>query len=283
MSDIDIIFSVLFFILGAIIGSFLNVVIHRVPRKESTLPKSHCPECKTPIKPYDNVPILSWLLLKGKCRYCKKQIPIRYPFVEILTALLFTISFWKIGFNLFLPVALLFIAATIALIFIDAEHMLLPNVITYPMLFFALVSRITFALIFEKSFFSDLNHFPSTLMKDYPIWLASLTSAIFGAFVGGGFLWVVGKIWEILRKMEAMGLGDVKMMAAVGALLGWQLTLLAIFIGAFTGALVGIFVAQKHGTLQAKIPFGVFLGFGSIVSLLFGEEIIKIYLKLAMP
>lgn len=273
-----------FFIFGAMIGSFLNVVIYRVPRKESVVfPRSACPNCKKLIKPYDNIPILSWLILKGRCRYCKKRISIRYFLVEIITATLFAITLWKIGFNAFFFVSITFIAMVIALVFIDAEQMILPNVITYPMFFLALVSRVLFALIFEKEFFSDLNYFPSTVMESYHLTIVTLVSALFGAIVGGGFLWITGEFWKLLRKIEAMGMGDVKMMAAVGAFLGWRLTLLSIFIGAFTGTIAGIFVARKHGTLQVQIPFGIFLGIGSIISLLFGEEIIEAYLKLASP
>lgn len=277
---------IFFFLLGSIIGSFLNVVIHRVPLEESIIfPNSACPKCKNAIKPYDNLPILSWLMLGGKCRNCKNPISARYPAVELFTGLLYLLVFWQIGFNPFLPVALLFVSATVALIFIDAEHMILPNVITYPLFVFALLVRIAYPLFFTKNYFADIQFFPLNSLQYYPLWLVSLCGAILGAMVGGGSLWLVGEIWKRLRGVEAMGLGDVKMLFGVGALLGWRLTLLTIFLGAFTGAIAGIIVIakQKDKGLQAQIPFGIFLGIGSIISLLFGEQMIAWYLDMFVP
>ncbi len=274
---------VFIFIFGAAVGSFLNVVIHRIPNEESIVfPNSACPNCKESIKPYDNIPILSWLFLRGKCRNCENPISARYAAVELLTALLFLLTYWQIGFNAFLPVCLIFVSATVALIFIDAENMILPNVITYPLLVFALLARLIFPLFFGWSFFSDLQVFPLTYLQDYPVWLVSLAGAILGGLVGGGSLWLVGEIWKRLRGVDAMGLGDVKMMFAVGALLGWRLTLLSIFLGAFSGAVIGVFLIarQKEKDMQTQIPFGIFLGIGSIVALLFGEPIIHWYLSM---
>ncbi len=137
------------FLFGGIVGSFLNVVIHRVPNEQSIVfPNSACPRCKTPIKAYDNIPILSWMILRGRCRSCRASISARYPAVELLTALLFVLVYWQVGISPFLPVCLLFAAVIMALVFIDAEHMILPNVITYPLLVFALLVRIVFPLIF---------------------------------------------------------------------------------------------------------------------------------------
>ena len=271
------------FTFGAAVGSFLNVVIHRVPNDESIIfPNSACPKCSNRIKFYDNIPILSWLLLGGKCRNCKIPISIRYPLVELFTALLFVLVFWQIGFNAFLPVCLIFVTAIVALIFIDAEHMILPDVINFPLLFFALLVRLIYPLFFGSSYFSDLQIFPLSQMETYPVWMVSLLGAILGGLVGGGSLWLVGEIWKRLRGVDAMGLGDVKMMFAVGALLGWRLTLLSIFLGAFSGAVIGIFVIarQKDKDLQTQIPFGIFLGIGSIIALLFGEQIVKWYLTM---
>jgi Type II secretory pathway, prepilin signal peptidase PulO and related peptidases len=282
----DAVGYVFFFLLGSIIGSFLNVVIHRVPREESIVfPNSTCPKCKNAIKPYDNIPIFSWLILGGKCRSCKAGISPRYPAVELLTGLLFLLVFWQIGFNAFLPVALLFSAAMVSLIFIDAEHMILPNVINYPMMILAVVMRLSFAFAFGDAYFSDLNYFPATYFADYPVWVVTLINALLGALVGGGSLWLVGEIWKRLRGVEAMGLGDVKMMFGVGALLGWRLTFLTIFLAAFTGAAAGLLVIakQKDRDLQTQIPFGIFLGIGAIVALLFGEKIIAWYVQSFMP
>ena len=278
------------FLLGSVIGSFLNVVIHRVPLEESVVfPNSACPKCKNAIKPYDNLPVLSWLALGGKCRNCKNPISPRYPAVELLTGLLFLLVFWQIGFNAFLPVALIFVAATVALVFIDAEHMILPNVITYPLLIFALLVRIAFPLfldgMFVRGVFKDLSFYPLSFLELYPLWLVSLCGAILGALVGGGSLWLVGEIWKRLRGVDAMGLGDVKMLFGVGALLGWRLTLLTIFIGALTGAIAGIalIAKQKDKDLQTQIPFGIFLGIGSVVALLFGDQMIAWYMDKFVP
>lgn len=275
------------FLFGAIVGSFLNVVIHRVPLEESIVfPNSACPKCKNAIKSYDNIPILSWLILGGKCRNCKNPISPRYPAVELLTAILFLLVYWQIGFVWYLPVCLIFVAAMISLVFIDSEYMILPDVITYPLLFFALIVRLTFPLIYQADFFSDTKIFPLNLIDPgVPSWLVSLFGAILGGLIGGGSLWLVGELWKRLRGVEAMGFGDVKMMFGVGALLGWQLTFLTIFLGALTGSLIGIFVMMKdrENGLQAKIPFGIFLGIGAVVSLLFGEQIIIWYFATFVP
>ncbi len=274
------------FVLGACIGSFLNVLIHRIPNEESIVfPNSTCPKCKNAIKPYDNIPLFSWLMLGGKCRSCKARIAPRYLAVELINALLFVLVFWQVGFNPFLPVVLVFVSAIVALIFIDAEHMILPDVINFPLLFIALIVRIGFAVAFGSAYFSDLQFFPLNQMENLPIWLVSLIGAVLGGLVGGGFLWLVGAIWKKLRGVEAMGLGDVKMMFAVGALLGWRLTLLSIFLGAFSGAVIGVVVIsrQKNKDMQTQIPFGIFLGIGSILSLLFGEQMIRWYFDTFVP
>ncbi len=275
------------FVFGGVIGSFLNVVIHRVPREESIVfPNSTCPKCGNAIKPYDNIPIVSWLVLRGKCRKCGEKISARYPAVELLSALLFMVVGWSVGFTVFLPVALIFTVTIVALVFIDAEHMLLPDVLTFPLLGFALLSRLIFSFVPNNEvYFSDVRFYPLTQLSDSPAWLVALLAALLGGLVGGGSLWLVGEIWKRLRGVDAMGLGDVKLMFGVGALLGWRLTVLTIFLGAFTGALVGVIVIarSKDKDMQAKIPFGIFLGIGALVSLLFGEQIIRWYVETFIP
>jgi len=265
------------FIFGAAVGSFLNVVIHRVPNRQSIVfPNSACPKCGNSIKSYDNIPILSWLLLRGKCRNCSEGISARYPAVELLTALLFLTVYATIGFNPFLPVCLIFVAAVVALLFIDAGHMILPDVITYPLLVFVFVVRIVFPLVFSTNYFDS----PPGFLSGYSTWVGSLGSAILGAAAGGGSLWLVGEAWKRLRGVDAMGLGDVKMM-----LLGWRLAFLSIFIAAFTGSIAGVIMIarQKNKDLQAQIPFGIFLGIGSIAALLFGESLIAWYIRTFVP
>jgi leader peptidase (prepilin peptidase)/N-methyltransferase len=263
---------------GAIIGSFLNVVIHRLPREQSiVLPSSKCPKCKTAIKPYDNVPVISYLILRGRCRSCGVRISPRYPAVEAITAILFAAVTWTDGGSYALGFDLVFTAALVALIFIDAEHMILPNAITYPGMVFALIARIAIPYLVGPGHFDDLPQLLS-FFPTWPMWLVSLAGAAFGALVGGGFLWLMGYMWEKLRGIEAMGFGDVKMMLMVGAFLGWRLTILTILIGAFTGSIAGIAMMYRRGrTLQMMLPFGIFLGIGSIVSLLYGPQIIHWY------
>lgn len=269
------------FVLGACIGSFLNVVIYRVPHEKSLLPSSKCPNCDSAIKPWQNVPILGWLMLGGKCANCKEAISWRYPAIELLTAVMFCVVYWQIGFTPYLAVALAFTATMISLVFIDAEHMILPNVITYPMFVISLVIRVVFPIAFAGFVFEDTQYAPISMLNTWPAWATSLAGALLGALIGGGSLWAVGAIWKALRGVEAMGLGDVKLLLGIGALFGWRLTLLTIFIGAFTGAIAGIVVVMrsKDKDMQAQIPFGIFLGIGSIVSMLFGERIIGWYLS----
>lgn len=282
----EILAYIFIFVFGAAIGSFLNVVIYRVPNELSVVfPNSACPKCKAPIKAYDNIPILSWLILGGKCRGCKEKISAQYPIVEFLTALIFVLFYWQIGLTPFLPVCLLFAATIIALIFIDAEHMILPDVITLPFWGLMIVIRVVFGIFFGAAYFSDLGYAPLTWMHGYPVWLISLAGAILGGLAGGGSLWLIGAIWKLRTKREAMGFGDVKMMAGVGALLGWRLSFLSIFLGAFSGAIIGVVLIakQKDKDLQTQIPFGIFLGIGSVIALLFGEPMIKWYVATFVP
>ncbi len=275
---------VFIFVVGAAIGSFLNVVIYRVPTELSLMTGSACPNCKKPIRFYHNVPIVGWLMLGGKCSDCKAAIAWRYPAVELLTAVVFCLVYSQIGLTAYLPVALAFAATMIALIFIDADHMTLPNVITYPMFIIALIVRIVYPIAFDGNYFSDTTFAPISLLQGYPSWVVSLAGALFGALIGGGSLWAVGAIWKLLRGVEAMGLGDVKLLLGIGALLGWRLTLLTIFVGAFTGAIAGVALIsrQKEKDLQTQIPFGIFLGIGSIVAILFGDKMIAWYLSTFM-
>jgi leader peptidase (prepilin peptidase) / N-methyltransferase len=259
-------------VVGAVIGSFLNVVIHRVPREESiAFPASHCPSCDAAIRPYDNIPVVSWAVLRGRCRSCRAPISARYPAVELLTGALFALTYLlHSGLTLSLPFDLAFVATIVALVFIDAEHMILPNVITYPGFGLALVTRAVVPNLYGVASLGG-GHVPA--------WLLSLGGALLGAIVGGGFLWLIGWLWERARGVEAMGLGDVKMMLMVGAFLGWPLTLLTIFLGVLTGSVAGVGAMLRRGErdMQMLLPFGIFLGLGSLVSLLFGAQIIDWY------
>jgi leader peptidase (prepilin peptidase)/N-methyltransferase len=272
--------------LGAIIGSFLNVVIFRLPREESIVfPNSRCPQCSTAIHAYDNIPVLSYLILRGRCRTCSAPISARYPAVEALTGILFVAVFLhdvyvRSGPTPALPFDLLFISALLALIFIDAEHMILPNAITYPGIGFALAARVALPFLMGANAFDDLSALSHTAyFSGLPLWAVSLIGAVLGALAGGGSLWLMGWLWEKLRGVEAMGLGDVKMMFMVGAYLGWRLTVLTIFLGVITASLTGVLLMLKRGerNMQMLLPFGIFLGIGSIIALLIGARIISWY------
>lgn len=267
-------------IFGAMLGSFLNVVIHRVPREESiVLPSSRCPSCGSTIAFYDNVPILSYLMLRGRCRACRTHISARYPAVEALTGLLWVAVAWRDGLTFALPFDLAFVTAVMALVFIDAEHMILPNAITYPGIVFSVIARLALPYLMGQPHFEDLPMLQAGLLAGQPLWVVSLASALLGALVGGGSLWLMGWLWEKLRGVEAMGLGDVKMMFMVGAYLGWRLTILNIFVGVFSGSLIGILLMLRQGKrdMQMLLPFGVFLGIGAIAALLVGGPIVDWY------
>ena len=267
-------------VFGAIIGSFLNVVVHRVPNDESIVfPNSRCPSCGSGIAFYDNIPVLSYIALGAKCRHCKEHISFRYPAVELLTAAMFVGVAWHDGLSAALPFDLIFTSALLALVFIDAEHMILPNVITYPGIAFAVVARIVIPYLTGTPHFDDIPSISQGALAGMPIWVTSLVGALIGALVGGGSLWLMGWTWEKLRGIEAMGLGDVKMMFMVGAYLGWRLTILTIFVGVLTGSIIGIFLMVRSGqrNMQMLLPFGVFLGLGAIAALLFGIPVVAWY------
>ena len=267
-------------VFGAVIGSFLNVVIHRVPLEESIVfPNSRCPSCGGAIAFYDNIPVLSWVMLGAKCRSCKERISFRYPAVELLTAALFVAVTWHAGLSAALPFDLIFASALLALVFIDAEHMILPNVITYPGIVFAVIARIAIPYLTGTPHFDDVPSLSHGALANMPVGVVSLAGALIGALIGGGSLWLMGWTWEKLRGIEAMGLGDVKMMFMVGAYLGWRLTILTIFVGVLTGSVIGIALMARKGqrNMQMLLPFGVFLGLGAIAALLFGAPLVEWY------
>lgn len=265
---------------GAIIGSFLNVVIHRLPREESIVfPNSRCPACAAAIHPLDNIPVISYLILRGRCRACRARISPRYPIVETLTALLYALVFLRDGLTAALPFDLAFVTALVALVFIDYDHMILPDAITYPGMIFAVVARLMIPYLMGRPYFEDLEQLMGGILAGWPVWAASLCGALLGALAGGGSLWLLGWTWERLRGVEAMGLGDVKMMFMVGAYLGWRLTVLTIFLAVLTGSLTGLLLMlyRRERNMQMLLPFGIFLGLGTLIALLFGARIVSWY------
>ncbi len=282
------------FIFGLLIGSFLNVVIYRVPLGESiVLPASHCPNCNAAIKPYDNVPVLSYALLGGKCRNCRVGISPIYPTIELLVAILFLLVFIKDGnqfhvfddhymqvparFWLTLVGDLVFVSFIVPLVFIDLRHMLLPNVLTFPGLAVLFVLRV---LAPDPWQIRRTPHwFGLTAQHE---WALAIVCAVLGMVAGGGTLWLIRWGYQKLRHVEGMGLGDVKMMLMVGAFLGWQLTFLTIFLGSMIGSLVGIGVMVARGSnMKMEIPFGVFLGPAALVAQFVGKPLIDWYLGMA--
>ena len=254
--------------LGAIVGSFLNVVIHRYPREESIVfPPSRCPHCGTHIKPYDNVPVLAWLWLRGRCRACREPITARYPLVELANALFYAAAFQRTGPTWgFLAVAAL-VSMTIVLIYIDLDIQILPDVIDLP--------GVVIGLIIGATHLGAL--YPDLMLSK------TLLESIVGAAVGAGVLLVIALTYKLIRKMEGMGLGDVKMMAMLGAVIGWEPLFPLFLIASVAGALVGLFVAAKSAAgMQVAVPFGVFLGLAFLVVLFFGPTLWDLWMKLLL-
>jgi leader peptidase (prepilin peptidase)/N-methyltransferase len=240
-------------LLGLAIGSFLNVVIHRLPRHESLVsPGSRCPECGYELRPIDNIPFVSYVLLRGRCRKCGMRISPRYPIIEVATAVLFVLHYLMFGWTLLLSVRLLFSAALVALFAIDLEHRLLPDRITLPGIVLGLA-----ASMFLPPGFRD---------------------ALIGTIAGGGVLWLVGEAYYRYAGEEGMGGGDVKMLAMIGAFLGWQLVLVALVFSSIAGAVIGLVViALKRGDMKYALPYGTFLAIAGAIASLYGDQIFRWY------
>jgi len=274
-----LIFLLLYALLGLIVGSFLNVCIYRLPRGESIVfPRSHCPGCGQGIGALDNIPVLSYLWLRGKCRHCRKPISLQYPAVEILACAAFYLSAWKWQFAPPTYVNTLLLAVIIVLIFIDYQHQILPNVITLP----GIIAGIVLCPFQADNLLRDSlsNGLASMVSSHNPDPFMPWTASILGAFIGGGTLYLVAFAYELVRKRQGLGMGDVKMMAMVGAFLGWRLALLTIFCGSFLGSIIGIFLVLFRGNnLQTKLAFGTFLGPGAALALFWGIPIIHWYTR----
>jgi leader peptidase (prepilin peptidase) / N-methyltransferase len=247
----------LVFILAAIIGSFLNVCIHRIPAGQSiAFPPSNCPHCSAAIRPWDNIPIVSYVLLRGRCRQCKEPISIRYPLVEALTGAAGVATYLFFGPT---PQALLFFAFLCALIvitFIDLDHQIIPDVISLPGILIGLTAA---------------------FLPGAPDWLESLL----GIVIGGGVLWAIAEGYFRLTGREGMGGGDVKLLAMIGAFLGWQAIPVTLMVASLSGTLLGLALMLRRGEgRQMAIPFGPFLAAGAVVALFAGEPLMHWYLNL---
>ena len=271
---------VLFFciLIGLAIGSFLNVCISRIPLDESVIsPRSRCPQCRKPIASRDNIPILSYILLRGQCRHCGKKISIRYPFIEAMTGIIGGLLYLKFGLGPEWVLYLIFCAALIALAFIDADHRILPDLITLNGLWLGLVLSLFIPV--PGTFMTRVLQIAGWA-EPSPV-AVSLISSITGAIVGGGLLWAVREAYFRFRGVEGMGFGDVKMMAMVGAVVGVPLTLFTIMVGSILGSVIGILLMQFAGKDRGyEMPFGTFLSLGAVLAVLYGNELIAMYLNL---
>jgi leader peptidase (prepilin peptidase)/N-methyltransferase len=254
MDDMLNLVSMLF---GAMIGSFLNVCICRLPKGESIVtPGSHCPQCGKPIRWYDNLPLVSFLLLRGKCRHCHRSISVQYPLVEGITALLSLLLFVRFGPSVHYIVYFAFTSALVVITVIDLHHQIIPDVISLPGIAAGLLA--------------------SGLLPE-----ASVVNALLGVLLGGGSLFLVATLYEWLFKREGMGGGDVKLLAMIGAFLGWKAVILTILFSSLIGSIVGIAVILWKGRdFKYAIPFGPFLSLGAVIALFYGERLIFWYLTL---
>jgi leader peptidase (prepilin peptidase) / N-methyltransferase len=306
---VDPVYTLSIFALGLVFGSFLNVCIYRLPRGLSTVsPRSACPNCERQISFYDNIPVLSWLILRGRCRNCKSRISPRYLVVELLTGAMFLACYWHFGMTLSALKYCCFGFLLLGLIFTDAETQLLPDKMTLP----GIVLGLIFSLLvpvndLASQFLPSLVSFPFS--SYFSLTLFSFADSLLGAIVGASFIYGAGAIYLRARGVEGMGFGDVKLMAMVGAFLGLKLTMFTIFAGSIAGSLFGLStvlavwikrsrrrmvrnhesssVARRRAWASAAIalrrhqmPFGVFLGSMAIIAFFVGDQFLHWYWRL---
>ncbi len=255
MGSYAYILDVFVFVLGTAIGSFLNVCIHRIPKGQSIVrPVSRCPSCNQPIRPFDNIPLISYLILKGKCRYCEYHIPFRYPLVEFFSGGFSLALFLKLGLSAHFFIYTIFVWSLLVITFIDLDTQTIPDAITLPGIV--------------------LGFFASFLLPEIAYW-----QSILGILLGGGSLYLVAFFYYTLTKREGMGGGDIKLLAMIGAFLGYKSILFVIFFSSLIGTLVGIVVMIKQRKWRTyAIPFGPFLAIGTFLHILWGHELLQWYL-----
>lgn len=242
-------------VFGAVVGSFLNVVILRLPKEDASIvfPASHCPLCKQPLTWYENIPLLSYLVLRGRCRTCKAPISWQYPFVEAAMAILAALVFHRFGLNFELFLYALFCAALLVIIFIDIHHQIIPDSISLP---------------------GIVVGFAGSFLNQTVTWQQSAL----GILLGGGLLYAVAYGYYVLTKREGMGGGDIKLLAMIGAFLGWQSLLYVVFASSLTGSVVGVaaMLKQRKGG-QTRIPFGPFLAIAALSYLFLQQYIVDLW------
>lgn len=258
--------ALFFFVLGSVIGSFLNVCIVRMPQEKSVIkPGSHCVHCLKPLFWYDNIPLLGYMFLKGRCRFCKGRISFRYFFVELLTAATFACFYWYFGLTLALAAYVFMVSCFIIAIFVDLEHRIIPDQVS--------VGGMMAGLIFSL-FIPELHGVDTQAMSGIKPYVFSFLQSLGGALVGGGSIYLMGVLGDFIFRKESMGGGDVKLMAMIGAFLGWQSALLTFFIAPFFGAFYGII--EKIRTKDSAIAYGPFLVLGALISLFYGRQLLDL-------
>lgn len=247
--------TVFAFLFGTIVGSFLNVCIYRLPSEESIVrPRSRCPACRTPIRALDNIPLLSYALLRGRCRACGAPIAWRYPLVEALTGALFAVTVARFGLGLDTAIWLVFLAGLVVVSFIDLDHQIIPNAVTLPGIPLGLVAGL--------------------LTGEPP-----LLDRLIGMLAGAGFLYLVLYYGGTLYGQEAMGEGDLNLIALIGAFLGWRAVVITILVGCLLGATAGVgLILLRRLSRRQHIPFGPFLALGAVAALFWGDQLIAWYL-----
>lgn len=242
---------------GAIIGSFLNVCIYRIPAGLSIVsPASRCPQCLSAIRWYQNIPIVSWVVLRGRCASCRTPISVRYPLIEGANGLIFLLIFFRFGWQVATPLYWIFASALVVVTFIDLDHQIIPDSISLPGI-------------------------PIGFLCSFLIPWVGWFDSLLGILAGGGSLYLVATVYEALTKKEGMGGGDIKLLAMIGAFMGWKAILPVIFLSSLLGSLVGIPVMlMKKADGKLAIPFGPFLAVGALTSLLYGPALVRWYLSL---
>ena len=246
------------FLFGLCIGSFLNVCIYRLPASKTITdpPRSICPSCNRQIRYYDNIPILSYLWLKGRCRHCGTRIPFRYVVVELMTGVVAVGILFHFGLTLEGLIYFVFISSLIIMTFIDIDHRIIPDVITLPGILIGLIASLAL---------------PTVGFKD----------AVIGLLVGGGSLWLVAWVYYLLTRKDGMGGGDIKLLAMMGTIIGLKGVIFTIFVSSAVGTLVGVtLMIIKGKDMKFAVPFGPFLSIGAITYIFFGHEIIRAYFNL---
>jgi len=266
VSERETLLYIFSFIFGSVIGSFLNVCIYRLPRDESIVfPPSHCTSCGNPIRFYHNLPIVGYLMLRGRCADCGSRISLRYPIIELISGIVLTGVLYKFGLSLDALFYALLIYSLIVITFIDLEHMIIPNAITIPgaiagLIYNALITdwersrdllgRFSFGL---ENFFGILNEVP-------------FLDSVFGLVIGGGVLFLIAFLYVLVRKTEGMGMGDVKLLAMIGAFLGWQGVVFVMLASSILGTVTGLsIIFYKKGNLKYALPFGPFLSLAAVI------------------